>query len=387
LGEIHSGENLSAQAKAPIPSKPWTELGCRPEDLIFLTACALRGDLASVVNWARTAQDAAQVVEMLASRHRAGPFLAARLKDSAAWEALPKAARERLNKSADLQAAAARDCLAHLAELQGILGNAGCRHLVLKGPELGMRFFGGADARGYRDVDVLVEEQDREKACSALEKAGYHRLSRWLLGGGISSRFNHAVDYRKADRLLDLHWCVSRAPGVGIETHALFVRSVSVEIGAQVFQVLSPEDELSVLLISTFADIQRGYLRLQSFIDIAQVMKFLPETGWSAFLQRQSSQRTEGMSRAVLALVISLFELEPLHPALLDSLGALPSKKDAMSVLLPSPGGRLAKRWSLPHLPVDPLHYSIWWLTSLPFRVAASHPRFRRPVPIGKDSR
>lgn len=373
--------------KARIPSKPWTELVCRPEDLIFLTASVLRGDLASVVNWARIAQDAAQLVEMLASRHRAGPFLAARLKDSVAWEALPESARERLTKSADLQAAAAHDCLAHLAELRAILGAAECGHIILKGPELGVRFLGGVDARGYRDVDVLVEEQDRGKACSALEKAGYHRVSRWLLGSGISSRFNHAVDYHKADRLLDLHWCVSRAPGVGIETHGLFVRSVPVEIGGQIFQVLSPEDELSVLLVSAFADIQRGYLRLQSFIDIAQVIKFLPEAGWSAFFRRQSSQRTEGMSRAVLAMVISLFELDPAYPALLDWLGALPSKTDALSVLLPSPGGRMAKRWSLSHLPVTPLHYSIWWLTSLPFRVAANHPWFRRPVPTGKDNR
>ena len=373
--------------KAPIPSKPWTKLGCRPEDLIFLTASTVRGDLACVANWARTAQDAAQVVEMLASRHRVGPFLAARLKDSEAWAALPEAARERLNKSADLQAAAACDCLAHLAELRGILVNAGCRHLVLKGPELGVRFLGGIDARGYRDVDVLVDEKNREKAGSALEKAGYHRLSRWLLGSGISSRFNHAVDYRNADRLLDLHWCVSRTPGVGIETHGLFSRSVSVEIKSQILQVLSPEDELSVLLVSAFADIQRGYLRLQSFVDIAQVVKFLPETGWSAFFRRQSSQRTEGMSRAVLALVISLFKLESAHPELLDSLGTLPSKANALAVLLPSPGGRLAKYWAMPHLPVGRLHYLIWWLTSLPFRVAASHPRFRRPVPIRKDSR
>jgi hypothetical protein len=324
---------------------------------------------------------------MLASRHRVGPFLAARLKDSEAWAALPEAARERLNKSADLQAAAACDCLAHLAELRGILVNAGCRHLVLKGPELGVRFLGGIDARGYRDVDVLVDEKNREKAGSALEKAGYHRLSRWLLGSGISSRFNHAVDYRNADRLLDLHWCVSRTPGVGIETHGLFSRSVSVEIKSQILQVLSPEDELSVLLVSAFADIQRGYLRLQSFVDIAQVVKFLPETGWSAFFRRQSSQRTEGMSRAVLALVISLFKLESAHPELLDSLGTLPSKANALAVLLPSPGGRLAKYWAMPHLPVGRLHYLIWWLTSLPFRVAASHPRFRRPVPIRKDSR
>jgi hypothetical protein len=368
-------------AKAPIPSKPWTGLDCRPEDLVFLAGSVLRGEFEEVAHWAETSKDAVQVVEMLASRHRAGPFLAFRLKGSAAWEALPEAARARLVKSADLQAATTRDCLSHLGELRKILGSAGCELLVLKGPELGMRFAGAADARGYRDMDVLVAEKNRQKACDVLEEAGYHRLSRWFLGSSLSSRFNHAADYRKGDRLLDLHWCVSRAPGIGLKTDDLFDRSVPLDIDGMTFRVLRPDDELAVLLISAFADIQRGYLRLQSFVDIANVMKRVPEAEWIAFFRRQSSQGTEGMSRAVLGLVLSLFNLAEANPKLSSLLSPLPAKAEALAVLLPTSGGRAAKRWALPHLPVGRLHYACWWLTSLPFRVAASHHLFRRPLP------
>jgi hypothetical protein len=368
-------------ARALIPSKPWTGLDCRPEDLVFLTASVLWGEYAAVARWCAGSTSAAQVVEMLASRHRAGPFLASRLKGSAVWDALPESARQRLQKSADLQAVATSDCLAHLGSLQKVLSEAGCDYLVLKGPELGARFAGGADARGYRDVDVLVGEQDRRRACAALEAAGYHRLSRWLLGSAVSSRFNHAVDYRQGDRLLDLHWCVSRAPGIRIKTGDLFARSVRFEISGMTFRVLCPDDELSVLLISAFADIQRGYLRLQSFVDIASVAKQLPETQWSAFFQRQSKQGTEGMCRAVLGLVLSLFDLAEENPKLRALLSPLPSKAEALAVLLPSPGGRVAKRWALRHLPVSRVHYACWWITSLPFRVAASHHLFRRSMP------
>lgn len=367
-------------AKALIPSKPWTGLDCRPEDLLFLTASVVQGDYAAVAQWCAGSTDAAQVVEMLASRHRAGPFLASRLKGSIVWNALPEAAKERLQKSADLQATATRDCLAHLGSLRNVLGEAGCDFLVLKGPELGARFAGGADARGYRDVDLLVGEQDRHRACAALEVAEYHRLSRWLLGAAVSSRFNHAVDYRQSDRLLDLHWCVSRAPGIRIKTDDLFARSVPVEMNGTTFRALCPNDELVVLLISAFADIQRSYPRLQSFVDIANVVNQMPETEWIDFFQRQSKEGTEGMCRAVLGLLLSLFDLASAHPELHALLSPLPSKAEALSVLLPSPGGRAAKRWALPHLPVSRVHYAFWWVTSLPFRVAASHHLFRRPV-------
>jgi hypothetical protein len=178
-----------------------------------------------------------------------------------------------------------------------------------------------------------------------------------------------------------LHWCVSRAPGIGLKTDDLFDRSVPLEIDGMTFRALRPEDELAVLLISAFADIQRGYLRLQSFVDIANVMERVPEAEWIAFFRRQSSHGTEGMSRAVLGLVLSLFDLAEANPKLSSLLSPLPAKAEALAVLLPSSGGRAAKRWALPHLPVGRLHYTCWWLTSLPFRAAASHHLFRRPLP------
>jgi len=363
---------------APIPSKPWTDLGCPPEDLIFVVGCALRGEYERLAAWARANRQAAQVIEMLCSRHRAGPFLAWKLRETPAWEALPEGARGRLNHSAELQSAVAHDCLAHVDEVAQILGGAGCEFLLLKGPELALRFSGGADARGYRDVDILVRESDRAKACAAFEAAGYARLSRLLFGAAVSAYFNHAVDYCQGTRLLDLHWCVSRAPGVNLATDDLFERSVSIDLSGRPVRVLSPGDELEVLLISAFADIQRGYLRLQSLVDIAQVAAYLPTGSWGGYFRAQQWRGTQAMSGAVLGLVGSLFQCTPTWPDLAVQLPPLPGAEEALAVLLPSPGGRGPKRWALPYLPVSRLRYVAWWTLSLPFRVAASHRLLRR---------
>jgi hypothetical protein len=367
--------------KALIPSKPWTDLGCDPEEMVFLMATVLRGDHAAIEDWVGTVNDAVQVIEMLASRHRAGPYLSAKLRDTPAWKALPMATQERLLNSASSQVTATRDSLLHLREIGSILDAIDCEYLVLKGLELGARFTGGPDARGYRDIDILVPERFRSQVCDAMKDAGYHRHSRWLLGSSVSALFNHAADYRKAERLLDLHWCVSRAPGVRIMTSDLFARSTFFEIGDLSFRVLCIEDELTVLLVSAFADIQRGYLRLQSFVDIGSVMKHISVDHWEEFLRLQIRRGTERISRAVLGLVLSLLHHREEHVELRQLLGPLPSKSEALSLLLPSPGGRAAKHWALAHLPVGRLHYLCWWVFSMPFRVAASHHLFRRALP------
>lgn len=360
-----------------IPSKPWTDLGCSPTDLVKVVGAVVRGDTGDLVEWLRESTDASQVVEMLAARHRAGPFLRSQLQGTSAWEALPEAARARLLKSEELQSAAAKVCLQHLVELDDLFGSLALPFIALKGPELGVRFGRGPASRGYRDVDILVKEADRRVACRGLEEAGCHRLSRHFLGASASARFNHACDYSKAGRPLDMHWCVSRLPGVRIND-GLFHRAQALSLEGRTFNVLCPSDELTVLLLSSFADIQRGYLRLQPFVDVFMVARALPSDEWEDFFAARRQERTDSICRAVLHLVVSIFSLQGSIPGLDAHLPAIVAPGDAMQVLLPSPGGRVAKRWALRHLPVGLVHYATWWVVSLPFRAAASHPRLRR---------
>jgi len=363
---------------APIPSKPWTNLGCDPLDLVKVVSNVIRGDTTSPMRFFREEGQAVQVVEMLAARHRVGPFLYAALEEAGTLLTLPQPARERLLKSAEAQAAATSLCLSHVSELHGLLGAAGCPFLLLKGPELGIRFGRGAAARGYRDVDVLVPGRERARVCGLLEKSGYIRLSHHFLGSSASAHFNHGADYVKDGQSLDLHWSISRLPGVRIDADQLFDMAHSLEIVGKKVMVAYPPDELGILLVSTFADIQRGYLRLQTFVDIASVAAALRPEEWEAFFVARLEERTEAICRTVLHLVVSIFNLKGRIGGLDANLPPPLAPRDAMQILLPSPGGRVAKRWALRHLPVGLVHYATWWVASLPFRAAASHPRLRR---------
>jgi len=363
---------------APIPSKPWTDLGCDPLALIEVVSATVRGDATSPARFFREDGQAAHVVEVLTARHRVGPFLYAALEEAGTLSTLPQPAYERLLKSAEAQAAATSLCLSHVSELHGLLGAKGYPFLLLKGPELGIRFGRGAAARGYRDVDVLVPGKDRARVCGLLEKSGYLRLSRHFLGSSAAAHFNHGADYVKDGRLLDLHWSISRLPGVRIDSDHLFGTAHSLEIAGKKVMVACPSNELGILLVSAFADIQRGYLRLQTFVDIASVAAALRPEEWEAFFLARKEERTEAICRAVLHLVVSIFNLKGRIGGLDTNLPPPLAPRDAMQILLPSPGGRVAKRWALRHLPVGLVHYATWWVVSLPFRAAASHPRLRR---------
>ena len=159
---------------------------------------------------------------------------------------------------------------------------------------------------------------------------------------------------------------------------SLFHRAQALSLEGRTFNVPCPSDELTVLLLSSFADIQRGYLRLQPFVDVVMVARALPSDEWEDFFTARRQERTDGICRAVLHLVVSIFSLQGRIPGLDAHLPAIVAPGDAMQVLLPSPGGRVAKRWALRHLPVGLVHYATWWVVSLPFRAAASHPCLRR---------
>lgn len=361
--------------RATPPRRPWTELPCAPVDLIRFIAAAVRGDSAALTGWLAAQPDGTAVVDVLASRHQLGPYLAGRLRGSAAWAALTPMAQARLERSATLQAHAADGWLAQVHAVKDILSAAGLPFLVLKGGELGIRFGGGATRRSYRDLDILVREADRVAACRAMEAAGFARLSRHFLGARASARFNHAADYARGTDLLDLHWCVSRLPGLRIDTDGFFARAVA--LGDPAVYVLSPEDELVLLLVSAHADIMRAWLRLQSVVDIALVATALPTGGWGAFFERRLGDGTATSCRAVLHLVASLLEWHDLPGALALE---LPPQLPAPEALARFGAGQrwAGRRWGMAQLPVNRWRYLCWWGVSLPFRAAASHPRLRR---------
>lgn len=363
----------------PLPA--WADLGCAAEELCRATGALLRGQDDALAMEVRSGRVSARALQMLLERHRMGAWLHHRLSASPLQTAVPSSFREQLEAAAVRQRATAEACRAALADLLPRFDAAGVPAVVLKGPALAERYYGGLAHRGYGDLDLLVPEAHRDRADTVLRAAGYHRVSRALLGERLTARFVHGFDYRGGPVGVDLHWCLSRVPGYRLDMGGIWARMTPVEIDHLPCRVMAPEDELHFLLLSTFADAQRGALRLQSLVDIATVLSRQPTLDWAAFLAVRGAERTEDVCRAMLSLLLGLLELDVEFPALASALGGAMPTPLAQAVMQSTRGALGAKAWSMRALPISPLRYVAWWSLSLPFRMATSHPRWRRPLP------
>ncbi|MEB3308206.1 MAG: nucleotidyltransferase family protein [Cyanobacteriota bacterium] len=270
-----------------------------------------------------------------------------------------------------------------LEELHGILPcfqAAGIPVMLLKGPELASRFHGGLHERGYGDLDLLVHGRDRRATLQLLSTLGYAQRSRVLLSRTLMAQVNHGFDFSRHGVRLDLHWCLSRQPGFRIDEEGFWQRGVGWSVAGLELTVPHPADELHHLLISAFADLQRGALRLQSLLDLKAVMATLHPFEETAFLAAREQERTAAVCRSMLAILRALLPAQGNGAAQARSNEPKLTRSQMLGLLQPAPLGLPLKLWCARRLPVSLPSYGLWWLASLPLRAAASHPALRRPL-------
>jgi hypothetical protein len=111
---------------------------------------------------------------MLANRHRVGP-LAVR---SLMWSGieLPGAIAQEFGQVRAAALFAEMRIADELIRLQRMLRSEGIDPILLKGPGLSLRAFGELGLRTYRDLDLLVGEDEVARAAALLFSAGYELL-------------------------------------------------------------------------------------------------------------------------------------------------------------------------------------------------------------------
>ncbi len=366
------------------PPPAWSDLSCSPAYLCDLLVALMDGrdqDLAAELPSSPALLDA---FAMLVERHRLGCSLAARLADSpvrpmlpdALWRSIVSRLEEKKQRTASI-----------LAELQWLLPHvvqAGIPLMLLKGPELAARFHGGLHRRGYGDLDLLVLERDRQAAMQLLETLGYALRSRVLLSRSLMATVHHGFDFERQGLRLDLHWCLSRQPGYRIDEAAFWERRLTWRHGGLTIEVPHPQDELHLLLISAFDDLQRGALRLQSLLDVQALLAALAPLDLEVVLASRRNERTAEVCRTMLSITRLLLASQVMVESVNSCLMPLTSREQILALLRPVPFQWRIKFWCARRLPVSLLHYALWWLATLPFRTAASHPALRPALGTGQ---
>jgi len=278
-----------------------------------------------------------------------------------------------------------------LGQLSALLTAAGQEFIVLKGPYLAERFFGGIDHRAFSDLDILVKRDSLTAVEPLLYSGGYVRKSTVVLNKALTTRFTHAFDFAKSDVTLDLHWLLSANAAHQLDYQAIWQQRQSFVLREQSFFVLSDEYEVVFNLISTFKDIERGTARLKSFVDLYYILGAVSRSlDWDKFLAHREREKIRRISVNMLAWFLEFFQCSDRFPEVAAVVVREQGRLKVISagyrhtLIEASPGALGNKMWAAGVYDCSRVQVFLWWLVSLPFRLAVYHPgkyaRFKRKL-------
>jgi hypothetical protein len=313
------------------------------------------------------------------------------LDGSPARQALPADCMERLKRFALKQWAAQETLVRELGKLATLLETAGHEFILLKGPYLAERFFGGIDRRLFSDLDILVRRENLAAVESVLRSHGYLRKSTILFNEALTTRFTHAFDFANPKASVDLHWLLSANAAHALDYEVIWRQRQSFVLRNHRYFVLSDEYEVVFNLISIFKDLERGKGRLKAFVDLYFILSAVSRRlDWDEFFAHRKREKILRISLNILALFFDFFDCRERFPEVAaamtrkKTLFKVVSSDDKRTLIEATPGALGNKLWAAGVYECSRFHVFLWWLVSLPFRLAVydagKYARFKRKL-------
>jgi hypothetical protein len=355
-------------------SKP---VGAPFQQQLAILSLLLAGENDRAAEYLRGAADGAEAFIGFVERHNLQLQVFFLIDGSPMRQVLPQPWLRQL-KSFTLSHWARQETLVReMVVIATVFAAAGEQFILLKGAYLARRFFGGIDRRPFFDIDLLVSKDRLSKAQGLLKSSGYVRKSAVLFNESLTTYFTHAFDFAKQKVTLDLHWTLSANAAHRLDYEAVWRQRQNFVLNNQSFSVLSDEYEVVFSLISIFKDLERGAARLKSFVDLYFILAALESRlDWNTFIENRKREKILTISINVLALFLDLLDCRERFAQVARSVAREQALVKRMSaedtlVLLEAPLGALQnKLWTAGLYECSRLQLFLWWLVSLPFRIA-----------------
>ena len=237
------------------------------------------------------------------------------LNGSPARKWLPRKCFAELKAYSVRQWATQERLIRELFGISTLLKAAGHEFMLLKGPYLAERFFGGIDRRPFSDLDILIRREDI---------AAVERLC------AITVSPTTPLLYLAGDSLLILPIPLTslspmlRSICIGVFRPSLPTVSITKLSGNQKqvfslrthrFWVLPDEYEVVFNLISIFKDLEMGIARLRSFVDLYFILSRVgDQLDWEAFREHRKREKVLRISVSILNLFFELFDCRDEFP-------------------------------------------------------------------------
>ncbi len=291
-----------------------------PEDL-----SELRSALGWPLSW--------RVILELSSLHRLSALLAKHLSRDEFGEQVPEAPRRHLQ---GLYQANALKYLRYKAETLRALGALraeGIPVILLKGMALAERVYGDPGLRPMGDIDLLVREEDLDRAYALVLGLGYAPRTSEKMEKAGKDTFRHCprLSNRDGTVFVEVHRHVLRRDvPFFFDISGFWQGARTFSLGGVDTLVLGPEDLLTHLCLGFFLDSRSRYpsrKALARLVDIAETLKqFAGELDWESFVDSLSRRRLRGPTAWSLLTTRQLLNTAPPQDALSRICGDLLSQ-------------------------------------------------------------
>jgi hypothetical protein len=319
--------------------------------------------------------------EGFARRNQLSGFLHTMTSDPATGAMLPAGLTAAFKRRHAMESRK-RDLLhAELIRLIDVFSAAKVDCIVMKGPELARRFYGSDDRRCYWDLDLLVRHAALDDSRRLLTESGFERRSPMFFGERISIAVAHALDYAKGEVGIDLHWKFSSHPSFRLNYERVWDRREAWILDGRTCNVLSAEDALTLNLLSSFKDIERGAFRVRSFVDLWMILQVIDANfSWDRFFSERNEENVRLICAGVLSLFLVLFQSAARFPRLARELERhgdarfQGTRMDAMQLIEPTFLGPARRLWASRLYQISRTRHLAWWALSLPVRLNVHKP-------------
>jgi hypothetical protein len=327
-----------------------------------------------------------------AHQHQLGAFVYWKLEQLGLTRLLSKSMLAAVKAAWLVEQAASTQLTLQLRDLVDVLESSQTDVLFIKGPLFAQRFYGSVDARSVADLDILIQAPEQlAEVERLLFEAGFERAFRVPLSRRLSHLFAHHFEYRRNSLGLDVHWKLQSHVTFAIDYARIWATATRVDLGDRTYSCTSDEYELVLQIVGGLTDVEVGKLRLRSLVDIFQVLEYVKDDlDWDEFFAARRSERTLRPSAFILMVVLDLLDCHDRFPALAarlePMLRVLPPTSHVFNAVLHSRPLDVRQKLLALRIYEAPLAASIlWWLVSLPFRLAV-YGFTRRPLRMNVPS-
>lgn len=242
--------------------------------------------------------------DRLVSQHRIQPLLIRGLRQFGA-DCPPELAKYRSQQSRFAMQSMER--IRALAAVNEAFARSDIRMISMKGPMLAMELYGDPSMRTSRDLDVMVEEEDLDRAGEILTQMGFRLEAHLHSATPLRHKFYAMVEhekhrvYNKGEICIELHWQSDYQREQSFRE--LWSRREERQLMGRPVALMGADDRYPALIVHAA---EHGFLRLRWLLDLYELQK-KPDFSWAHVFGLMEAQ---GLGTVLLETMLVMYRLD-----------------------------------------------------------------------------